>query len=410
MKIAQVCPYNYFRSGGVQTHINHLADCFRKKGHEVKIITPRIKSIENKDKNIICFGASAKVSMMKTQGEISIAIGKIRNPVRELLDKERFDVIHFHEPIVPIMSLQILSESQALNIATYHAAFPNTIVGKSLGTLYLPLAKYMLRFLDGVIAVSEVPAKQLRDISTSKIDIIPNGFDLSIYKETIKPIKKYLDGKVNILFLGRLDKRKGVTYLLRAYRKLKDRFDNVRLIIAGKGNEQEGLDRQIKKYNIQDVEMLGFVSEEEKYRLFKTCDVYCSPALYGESFGIVLLEAMAAGKPVLAFANPGYKTVLKGRGSLLLVKPKDIIGLAEKLEVLCKDKELRDVMGKWGLEEVKQYSWDKVSEQILKYYKEKMSIRKPRKPRNRKTISQLIEKWLKKLNINIDEIENRTSI
>ncbi|MBN2016175.1 glycosyltransferase family 4 protein [Candidatus Dojkabacteria bacterium] len=396
MKIAQVCPYNIFRSGGVQSHILFLSDELRKRGHEVKIIAPGVRGARE-DQNIILIGSSNEVYFNKTQIEVSIAVGKSRELLKDTLEKEKFDVIHFHEPWVPVLPMQILYESDVTNVGTFHAATTNTLVSQSFETLLMPVASTIVNTLDATVAVSEVPASYLRQISRRNINIVPNGIDLETFNTGNKPFKKYSSGKVIILFLGRLDKRKGVIYLLRAYRRLRKKFQNIKLLIGGKGEELKKLVKYVRKYKLKDVEFLGYVEEEDKPRLYASCDIFCSPALYGESFGIVLLEAMATGKPVVAFSNPGYETVLKGRGSLLLVKPRDTEGLGEKLAVLCNDRDLRNFLGTWGEREAAKYAWPNICDQILEVYRTAIERRREIDVKSKRNgLYKLLDKWFKR--------------
>lgn len=399
MKIAQICPYDIFRSGGVQSHIESLSKELRRRGHEVKIIAPGVDGVKNTRDDVILLGSSVRLSMNKTQGELSVVAGKAKELVADVLVREKFDILHFHEPAMPVLPMQILIESNSINIATFHAALPKTFVGKSIELVSIPLLTSIIKMLDGVIAVSEVPAKHIGKVYDGNVNIIPNGIDVNVFKKENQPFKKYLDGKVNILFLGRLDKRKGVIYLLKAFRKLKKGFSDVRLIIGGKGDEFKRVTKYVKRYNLSDVEILGFVDEQDKPRLYSSCDIFCSPALYGESLGIVLLEAMASAKAVVAYSNPGYKTVLKGSGSLLLAKPKDVNGLREKLEILCNDKKLRDFMGGWGENEAKRYSWKSVCRRVLEVYKEAINKREEGglEKRTEQSGGKILERWLDKI-------------
>ncbi len=368
MKIGLLSPYDMFRAGGVQSHIKKLAANLRSRGHKVKIIAPMIEEKLEEEENYILLGRCAKVYLNKTEYEFSIAVGRVHNPIKEVLEEEGFDILHFHEPWVPAMLPQILAESEAVNIGTFHSTSPGTFVSRSMEVLLKPIAKSIVETLDEVIAVSQSPARYLRELFDGEIKIVPNGIDLKKYSPNNKRLNKYDDGKINVLYVGRLDKRKGVLMLIKAFRELKEKFDNARLIIAGKGEEDKKVRKYIKKHSLEDVELLGYVEEELKKSLYVTCDIFCSPALYGESFGIVLAEAMASGKPVVACSNSGYKSVLKGKGALLLVEPNDVKMLTQKLLLLCKDENLRKEMGKWGLKEVKKYSWEKVVDQLEDIY------------------------------------------
>jgi phosphatidylinositol alpha-mannosyltransferase len=400
MKIAQVCPYNIFRPGGVQSHILALSQELKSRGHEVKIIAPYIKGIENNDEDIILAGRCAVLAINKTQIEISVApVGGKKNPITQMLKKERFDVMHYHEPWVPALSIQLLSNSNCVNVGTFHSTTPNTILSRSLETIFKPVAKYVVNSLDVAIAVSESPTKYLKEFYTKDIKIIPNGIDLHEYHTNHEPFKKYKDGKVNIFFIGRLDKRKGVIYLIKAFRKLKQRISDVRLLIGGKGEELEKLQKYVRRHSIKDIEFLGFVSEENKPRYYATCDIFCSPALYGESFGIVLAEAMACGKPIIPGDNRGYRSVIKGRAELLLVNPKKTDRFTQLLRILVEDQELRDFIAEWGLKKVQDYAWPKVCDEVLKTYEEARNKRSSDTEKAQRTLKEKVGKLSREINI-----------
>jgi len=234
--------------------------------------------------------------------------------------------------------------------------------------LLKPFAKTIVESCNQIIAVSRAAAEYINEISERKINVIPNGIDLNKFNIKISPLPKYSNGNIKILFLGRLDKRKGVIYLIKAFRKLINKYKNIELLIAGDGDEASRIKRYVKNHKIQNIKLIGYIDEKDKVGLYRTCDIFCSPALYGESFGLVLLEAMACGKPIVAYANDGYKTVLKGKGVRLLAKPKSITELSEKLERLIIDKKLRCEMTRWGLKEVKKYSWDHITQEIIQVY------------------------------------------
>jgi len=399
MKIAQVCPYNILRPGGVQTHIENLSERLKRRGHDVKIIAPGIKN-ESDNKKYIFIGKCREVSFNKTRFEISMSIGKVVDPIKEILERENFDVIHFHEPWVPALPLQILYNSKSASVATFHAATTNTFFNHSVEALMKPLAKTIVNACDEIIAVSAVPARYIKKLYKGEINIVPNGINLDRFHPDLRPFEKYRDGKINILFLGRLDKRKGVRYLLKAYRSLRGKYSDIRLIIAGSGSEEEKIRKYVKKNGLKDLELLGFVEEEDKPRLYATCDIFCSPALYGESFGMVLVEAMACGKPVVAYANDGYKCVLKGKGALLLCEPKDVGALADKIEILYSDEKFRNDMSEWGIEEAQKYSWENICNQVLTVYDKAIERNRRLKDTEKikKSLIQKAEEFYKKLN------------
>jgi len=378
MKIALVCPYKIVeRTGGVQVHIEELAKEYRHLGHIAKIISPRVDGYINKDPNLIFVGKPKSLDFNKTSLEVTSIPKNELNELKILLAKENFDIYHFHEPEMPYMPAELLPLIDKPAIGTFHAAptmFHNMQIVKSV---YHELVRYICSMLSGVTAVSDVPGDNLRKILkiNEPIKLIPNGISLKRFNPNLKPIEKYKDGKINILFMGRLDKRKGVKYLIKAFKKIRRSNENVRLIIGGSGSEMKNLRNYVKNNRIPDVEILGFVDEKIKPRYYATCDIFCSPAISGESFGIVLVEAMACGKPVIGGDNEGYACVLKGLGSFLLVDPKKTKDFVNILNLLIKDKYSREVFGKWGIDESKQYSWKNVAKQMLEFYQDTLDAK-----------------------------------
>jgi phosphatidylinositol alpha-mannosyltransferase len=185
----------------------------------------------------------------------------------------------------------------------------------------------------------------------------------------VQPIARYRDGVLNIFFLGRFENRKGAMYLLKAYRQLRKRGIRCRLLLAGTGPQEREIRRYIATRRLGDVELLGRISDDDKARYFATADVYVSPATGQESFGIVLLEAMAAGKPIVCSDIHGYKGVVRRGEQALLVPPKDVKALTEALATLLRDPEMRARMGASGRERVIQYGWENITAKVEEYYR-----------------------------------------
>ncbi len=365
MKIGLVCPYSLFSPGGVKEHVLALYKEFKELGHSVKIIAPKTKKTKNPD--FLLSGVSAKFpSGTGSWGRVSACFEN--QEIESMLQKENFDIIHFHEPLVPFLAWQILFSSQAVNIATFHSAWENEIslIG-NLEFLIKPFTETFQKRLNGLIVVSTVAKNCWQKFFQKEMSIIPNGIDLFRFNPNLKPIEKYKDGKINILFVGRLEKRKGAIYLLRAFKQLQNK--NMRLILVGEGPRKIELKLFIARHNLQDVEFAGRISDVDLPKYYATADICCFPSIGGESFGIVLLEAMAMAKPIACFSNPGYRNFLTHYPfKKSLVKIKDIEKLGKALEVLGKDSDLREKLSKWGLKEVQKYSWSKVAQQILDYY------------------------------------------
>jgi phosphatidylinositol alpha-mannosyltransferase len=365
MKVGLISFHTFSQPGGVKKHIFGLQKEFKKRGIETKIIAPRRKRSEDYGKDVILLGTSFPLKFSGSQADLCINFNPLA--IGRVLKKENFDVLHFHNFGFP-SALQILEWSKTLNILTLHANLETKSFLKSFpGFLYLfnKIARWKI---DGVIGVAPLNLEIFKGFK-KPMAVIPNGIDLEEFNPQVSGIQKYLDGNINILFLGRIEERKGLIYLLRAYKILSKEHSNLRLIVVGEGPLKEDCQQWVEKNKLKDVVFIGGTEEADAPSLYRTADIYCSPAIYGESFGIVLIEAMASGKPVVAFANRGYKGVLeKGKGRRFLVKPRDYKTLAEKLDILIKNPQLRLEMGKWGVREAEKYSWPKIADQVLAFY------------------------------------------
>jgi phosphatidyl-myo-inositol alpha-mannosyltransferase len=371
MKIGLVCPYNMFQyAGGVQDVVLQLQKHLTAKGHKVLIITPRPTGhFEDEPEGMVMIGKSRKTnSPFATM--VDWSVNSNNEDIDELLEREKFDILHFHEPWQPFVSLQILSRSGAVNIATFHAKLPDSIVHKTLLNMTLPYTTSVIKFLDICTAVSGAAADYIKTFTDMPITIIPNGIDLERFTASKAPVKK--SKKKTILFLGRLEKRKGLKYLILAYALLREQHNDVRLVIAGNGVQQEALEELVAEYDIPDVSFLGYWPEEKKIQLMASADVFCSPAIFGESFGIVLLEAMSLGVPVVAGDNPGYVGVLKERGLLSLVTPQNTTDFARRLELFLYDEAIRKDWQNWATEYVKQFRFEAVADKYEELYKQSL--------------------------------------
>ncbi|MDQ5885099.1 MAG: hypothetical protein QG645_261 [Patescibacteria group bacterium] len=373
MKIGIICPYNMFSfSGGVSDGVVNLHRQLVLKGHTVKIITPRPRNYSDEPpKDYILLGRSAK---MNTPFDTMVDIGfqADGDEIQTILDSENFDILHFHEPWVPVLSRQILSRSKSINVATFHAKLPESIISKSIMNTVVPYTKSILNYIHMFTAVSDAAAEHLRTLTKEEIITVPNGIDYKRYKSAV--VSKKASKQKTILYLGRLEKRKGVEYLITAYRKLRDSHDDVKLVIAGNGVKRKNLERLVKQYKIPDVSFTGFVQEDNKPNLMKQADLFCSPAPYGESFGIVLLEAMAVGTPIVAGNNSGYSSVLTGRGRISLVTPTSTEDFYQRLELLLYDSEIRKLWVDWANESIKQYDFEHVANMYEQVYKRALRI------------------------------------
>jgi len=368
MKIALVSPYDFAHPGGVVSHIRALDEEFTKLGHDVRIIAPAAR------KNWVALGDRfipiGKPRSIPASGSISrISISLHLAPeIKKVLARERFDVVHLHEPFMPMLCSAVLRFSEGLNIGTFHAysGRPGYWLGWPITTILLHRRN---RKLSGHIAVSEPARKYASKHVNGEFSIIPNGVDLGHFNTNVSPMPGYDDGKINIVFVGRLEKRKGVQYLLDAFRKLKKEYSDIRLIVVGPGvNLRRRYEWWVRVKRLKDVVFTGGVGYDDLPRYYQTADIFCAPATGKESFGIVLLEAMALGKPIVASANPGYASVVKHGEQALMAAPHNSTALAGALRRLIDDKELRMRMGERGLQTVQQYNWSAVAKRLLEYY------------------------------------------
>ena len=361
MKIGLISFHSFFSEGGVKRHILNLKKEFEQRQINSKIICPRRKLKESYGSDVIVLGTSFPVVFGGTKGDLCINFTPFS--IEKTLAKESFDVLHFHNFGFPLAG-QILEESNSLNILTFHA---NLEASNFLRTFFQSFFSLIQGDVDGIIGVAPHVLKYFKSFKGPKT-VIPNGINLKEFSPQGPKIKKFEDEKINILFLGRIEERKGLIYLLRAYKILEKKFSNLRLIIVGEGGLKKECEDYVRENKLKEVFFEGGKKAEEAPLYYRTADIFVGPSIFGESFGIVLLEAMASAKPVIAFANQGYKELLKGKKGAFLVPSKNYKALAKKIEVLVKNKQLRKKMGNWGKEEAKRYSWEKVSGQVLDFY------------------------------------------
>ena len=365
VKIALASPYDYAVHGGVNDHIKKLGAQFKSWGHDVRVIAPCSSPQAVPDEDFIPMGRPVPVPSGGSIARVSLSVW-LRSRIKALLQREAFDVVHLHEPMagfVPLNVLRVANSVPSIYIGTFHTNRGTRLYrigGKRLAMPYF-------RRLHGRIAVSQPAYEFINRHLPGHYEIIPNGIQVDEFSSAA-PVPHLRDGMINLLFVGRLEKRKGLKYLLSAYSRLKWDWPNLRLLVVGPGKPDDDSYRIMGERNLKDVRFVGKVSDQDKARYYKSADIFCSPATGRESFGIVLLEAMAAGKPVVASDIEGYSNVITHGRQGLLVKPKDDQQLASAIATLLKDPALRERLGANGRKEVEQYRWDRVASRVLDYY------------------------------------------
>ncbi|MBD3208781.1 MAG: glycosyltransferase [Candidatus Nealsonbacteria bacterium] len=390
MKVGIVSFHSFIHPGGVKRHIMGLFKQFKKRGIETKIIVPRRKQSEDYGKDIILLGTSFPMKFSGSQADFNVNF----NPValESALKEENFDVLHFHNFGFP-SALQILlspAVSDTLNILTFHANLQGSKFLEKFPRFFYLAERICQWKIDGIIGVSPLILEYFKNYDGPKV-IIPNGIDIEKFNPQVSELERFSDNKTNILFVGRIEERKGLIYLLKSYKILQEKFSDLRLIIVGEGPEEEECQKYVKKHNLQEVVFEGEV-EEGVASYYKTADIFVSPAIFGESFGLVNLEAMACGTPVAAFANQGYADLLRGTCiEPFLAPPKDHKALAEKIEALIRDPELRKEIGEKAIEEARFYSWSSVADQVLEFY-EMAKEEKKKEKKSKISFQEIMEK------------------
>ncbi|HEX8969230.1 MAG TPA: glycosyltransferase family 4 protein [Chloroflexota bacterium] len=371
MKLALVSPYDFAYPGGVTEHVANLTEQFIARGHEVHIVAPSSDDEAEPPASIAApVHRIGRVVSIPANGSVARITLSLRSylQAKRLLREEQFDLIHLHEPMMPALPLTVLRHSNAINIGTFHA-FRNTPLAYFYGK---PILRPFFRKLHGHIAVSQAARDFVGEYFPSDYRIIPNGIDFPRFSRRWPPLAELADDRPTVLFVGRLEKRKGLRFLLRAWPLVLERQPDARLVVVGRGRPLEGYRRFAARqgWSPSDVVFAGYVSAEDLPRYYQACDIFCAPNTGQESFGIVLLEAMAAGAPIVASDIPGYRDVVTGGEQGLLVEPKNSGALADALCRLLGNPELRARMRRNGPDTAQHYDWPRVAGQVLDYYAE----------------------------------------
>ena len=362
MKIGIVTPYAYPLPGGVNDHVGSLYRVLRARGHDVRIITSSHGLQKASEGDIIRVGKGFSVPFNGSMGTITLSPTYLAQ-MRAILERERFDVLHYHEPFVPFLSLVTLTLSTSVNVGTFHA-FGGLSISYEFGKRMLG---HYAGKLHGRIAVSPAARHFISRYFPGEYKIVPNGVEPGRYQRAV-PIARYRDGVPNILFVGRMEPRKGLIHLLRAFRRLQRDGVRARLLLVGTGPGEREARRYVLTRQLDGVEFLGRVSEAHKAQLFKTADIYVSPATGRESFGIVLLEAMSAGAPIICSDIHGYRGVVRRERDGILVEPGDADALAASIRRLIDDPALRAQLSRAGEERAQLFTWERVGQAVEEYY------------------------------------------
>jgi phosphatidylinositol alpha-mannosyltransferase len=357
MRICLVSPYDLSLEGGVNKHVFYLAESLRANGDHVEVIGPASGEMPDQP-SVTTFGGVVSIQ----QNDSDNRIGLLTSPlaVRAYMRSRSFDVIHIHEPLTPSLPYYALFQCNAkARIATFHRYSEHEGMIRFGRKLLAP----MLRYFDRGIAVSAAAARYASYAWPRPLSIIPNGVDTKFFRPGRRDAERRDDGTTRLLFVGQwTDKRKGLPVLMEAYARLRARGINVALDVVGQGDPKVP-----QPAGLHGLTFHGRVSEQQLRRRFHECDIFVAPSTGSESFGIVLAEGMASGKPVVCSDIEGYRQVVSRDGARL-APPHDSHALAEILLNLCRDRDLRRAMGSHNLVEARKYDWATVSPQVREEY------------------------------------------
>ena len=361
-RIAVVTQSYHPTVGGVTEHVDATSRVLRSRGHEVTVVTsgPRPSRSEP---GVIRVWRNVTVQYNGAENHMTMGLSLVPQ-LSSALERGRYDLVHVHCPIAPVLPLLAIRLARAPLVGTFHSVssdVPYRLFGSWLTPFY--------RRLSRALAVSEAAHAYIGRHFEGPVDIVPNGVDLARFRTGIAPALPPEDGVPTILYVGRFDPRKGLPELIEACTILARDEVPFRLVLVGDGMLRRSVEGMVRKGPLGGrVRFEGRVGNDRLPAYYASADVFCSPARGGESFGLVLLEAMACGVPVVATDLPGYRTVVTPDRDGVIVPPRDAAGLAAGLERVLRDPRLRAHMRTNGLEKARRYGWESIVDRIEAVY------------------------------------------
>lgn len=361
MKIGFVSPYAWDVPGGVQAHIRDLALHYQKQGHEVSVLAPATDESLIDDDFVVVAGKPVAIPY---NGAVArVLFGPLAaSRVRQWIGNGEFDVLHLHEPAIPSLSLLACSVAEGPMVGTFHAAAPRQKVAFAIA----PFLEPVIEKLRARIAVSEVARETLTIHLDTDAIVIPNGIQADFFsKAHANPDWKR---PLSIGFIGRFSEpRKGLDVLLKALPNVARIFPDFRLLIAGPGEGIEAM-QSINPALRNHLQFLGRIDDQQKASFLKSLDVYVAPNTGGESFGIILAEAMAAGVPIVASDIPAFKYLLDNGNYGVLFENENSTDLAAKIIGLLRSVEERKRLSDAGSIRAMRFDWSEVGAEIMNVY------------------------------------------
>jgi phosphatidylinositol alpha-mannosyltransferase len=362
MRIIQISPYSWDAPGGVQVHIGQLSCHLRERGHDVLVLAPGEKPGFHDGARLV--GRPYAVHVNGSVARLCFSRRSSRL-VRKAFEVFRPDVIHVHDPLAPSTSMLGVIHRTAPVVATFHSYFARNHFEGRMYTALAPLLRPVWKRVDRRLAVSEAARYSVCSrMGPAEVSIVPNGADTEAFSDAHAAD---LPAGRKLLFVGRLEPRKGFPVAVRAFGLLAHQYPDLRLIVVGAG-EQAGAVGELPADVRSRVHMLGKVPNETLPTYHRASDIFISPATGSESFGIVLVEAMAAGLPLVASDIPGYREVVRHGREGLLVAPSNPRALAAGVQQLLDDPELARTLGSQGYERSQAFAWTRIIDQLEAIY------------------------------------------
>ncbi len=369
MRILMVSGVYFPHVGGIPVHILNLSQELKRRGHLVKILTANFSTrILNgfnylpNEEDVYRVGRSIMIRSNKSWASLSFGL-RLGARVKDILSKG-FDIVHIHGSLAPTLPILALRHSKAKNLITLHSYYR-----RSKGyTIFRQLLLPYFRKLDGIIAVSQAAVDAHRRYFPGEYCVIPNAIDPNQFSPDVKPLPNFLSRSPRLLFVGRFEPKKGLKYLLQAIPLLKKEFPSILLLVVGAGVFGYSYKEYIEDTVKDNVFFCGVVNPKEIPSYYATCDIFCAPSVDCESFGIILLEAMATGKPVVASNIPGYREVISHGHDGFLVEPRSPKQIAEACLTILKDPNLRKRIAEAGRKKALRYSWEEIGKLVEDFY------------------------------------------
>ena len=361
LKIGIVCPYGWDTPGGVQIHIKELAEWLIRNGHVVSVLTPITDEDSVLEKFVVSAGRPIPI---RFNGSVArVLFGPVASSrVKQWIENGDFDLIHIHEPAIPSIGLLAGWAGEGAIVATFHASTNRLRAFNAIATALDPL----IERISGKIAVSEIARETLKERFNTEAVVIPNGIHIAKFEST--PKKNEWSAPFNIGFLGRFNEsRKGLDLLIKSLPQVIAKYPQVKILVAGPGDidaARKEIPANLQRY----VEFLGPLSEEDKIAFFKSISIYIAPNTGGESFGIILAEAMACHTPIIASNLPAFSALLEDGKYGALFESENANSLSQSIIDLLSNPEKRALLARSGYEKAKQLDWESVANAIFGVY------------------------------------------